>query len=109
MRFFAYHGVYAEETKMGRYFVVDVDLDCAIELNDRDELGDTYNYEWIYQITAMEMKTPRKLLETLLYRISRALLAKSTLVQGGTIRIKKEALLIGGDVDRSVVEYSFKK
>lgn len=107
MRFYAFHGVYEEEQKIGRHFIVSVYLECDAHIDGKDELGDTYNYEWIYEATTKEMNVPRKLLETVAYNIGEDLRSRSSLFQSGIIKISKEGLVLGGDVERSVIEYRF--
>jgi len=107
MSFHAYHGVYPEEQKVGRTFKVSVYLDCELFIDGSDELGETFNYEWIYEIVKREMEEPKKLLETLIYNIKKKILAKSDIVKGGLIRIQKEGLPLGGKVARSALEHRF--
>lgn len=107
MHFFAYHGVYEEEQKIGRDFTVSVFVDCLVDIDGSDELTDTYNYEWIYSIVEQEMKHTRKLLETVAFFIGKGLRAQSSLLESGVVKISKEALVLGGEVDRSTIEYRF--
>lgn len=107
MCFHAYHGVYPEEQKVGRTFNVSVYLDCKLIVDGSDDLGETFNYEWIYEIVSSEMGEPKKLLETLIYNIKKRILVKSDVVKGGLIRIQKEGLPLGGKVTRSSVEHRF--
>ncbi len=63
--FFAYHGVYPGEQKIGNCFLVDIDVAFTPEkvITD-DNLSSTVNYQQLYEIAAEEMKHPRKLIET---------------------------------------------
>lgn len=105
MVFFAHHGVYEEEKKIGREFQVSVYLDCLVEIDGSDKLSDTYNYEWIFEIVKEEMNIPRKLLETVAFHIANKLRSKSSILQSGIIKIKKEGLPLGGKIKRSIITY----
>jgi len=105
MSFYAFHGVYPQETKVGRNFKVSVYLDCNLKIDGSDQLSDTYNYEWIYEIVESEMKKPKKLLETVAYHIADRLRKKSDVLQRGQIIIYKEGLPIEGNVTRSRITY----
>lgn len=109
MSFHAYHGVYEEEQKVGRTFLISVYLDCRLTIDGHDALSETFNYEWIYEIVSSEMIEPKKLLETVIFRIKKRLLERSSVVDGGLIRIQKEGLPLGGKVGRSVVEHRFQR
>jgi|SRR5665213_1776781 len=63
--FFAYHGWYPEEQKLGNRFIVDIDVDFDAEKNfNEDEISGTINYEQMYEIVEGQMKQTRKLIET---------------------------------------------
>lgn len=66
MEFFAYHGYYDEEQKMGNKYSVDVvvetDLTAAAQ---HDALAETINYELLYKIISGVMGRPSRLLESL--------------------------------------------
>ena len=70
MEFFAHHGFYKEEQKIGNKFAVDImivtDLSDAAE---HDALEETINYETLYKIIRHVMNEPTKLLEHLGKRI----------------------------------------
>jgi dihydroneopterin aldolase len=63
--FFAYHGVYPGEQKIGNCFLVDIDVAFTSEtVVTDDNLSSTVNYQELYEIAAEQMKQPRKLIET---------------------------------------------
>ncbi len=104
MRFYAFHGFYEEERKVGRYFVVDVKLDVHSVLDGKDDISDTFNYESIYEIVKTEMNNTQKLIETVGFNIKKNLIARTNHPIDGVIRIRKESPLMGGEVASSVVE-----
>lgn len=66
--FVAYHGFFESERNTGHTFIVDVDITTQY-IAEEDDLGDTINYQEVYNIIADEMKKPQKLLETVLQNI----------------------------------------
>jgi len=79
MRFYAHHGVMAQERAVGNWFEVSVlltyNLADAPVPAETDTLESTINYARVAEIVAREMAIPSQLLETVALRIRRALLA----------------------------------
>ena len=58
VHFYAYHGFYEEEQIIGNNFILDVYVEANTGLAARtDDLFSTVNYETIYRICQMEMRT----------------------------------------------------
>jgi dihydroneopterin aldolase len=118
VRFFARHGYYEEEQVLGNTFVLDVIVNADIELAaatdelyeemEEDEIEEdepaatTVNYELLYFICQLEMKTPAKLLETVVDRIVDRIVAFDN-VTGYLVRLRKLNPPLGGRVDRAWV------
>jgi 7,8-dihydroneopterin aldolase/epimerase/oxygenase len=70
LRFFAKHGLFAEEQKIGNEF--EVDLFVFYDPGDIliNELSETVNYASLFAILKDEMQKPRKLLETFVMEIT---------------------------------------
>lgn len=104
MEFFAYHGFYEEERKVGNRFVVDlsvtVDLSQAAQT---DKLSQTVNYEVLYRIVKDEMEVPSHLLEHMAGRILERVYAKYAHVQSVTVSIAKQNPPVGGVCRQSKV------
>ncbi len=105
MRFYAYHGYYDVEQKVGQWYSVDV----IAEPNNHsagcdDELANTINYEIIYQTVRKEMAIKSRLIEHLALRILHAL--EEVLPQGTllTVRVHKHNPPLGGHVDEAIIE-----
>ena len=109
VRFFAYHGYYPEEQKIGNDFVIDIETEMIVVENLSDELGDTINYERLYEIAVLEMKTPRKHLETVAHRVLKAVLADFPQLESARISIKKLNLPVKGEIKNSLVELTYSK
>ena len=104
MEFYAYHGYYAEEQKIGTTFLVSVTLDVDFSsAKISDELTDTLNYELVYNILKEEMKTASKLLEHVAYRIREALTNHFPTVTGASVTVTKLNPPLGGKVKSASV------
>ena len=108
--FFAYHGLYPEEQKIGCHFLVNVDVSFTPsgDLID-DDLKNTVDYEAIYTIVCEEMKHSRKLIETvaqsIINRIKRQYLFAETI----RVSVKKLNPPIKGKADHSAVTINYSK
>ncbi|WP_338553861.1 dihydroneopterin aldolase [Paenibacillus sp. KS-LC4] len=91
MQFYGYHGVFAEENRLGQKFGVDLelllDLDKAATL---DDLEATVNYAELHALTKKIVEgTPFKLIEALAGSIATQLLAAYTMINEVTVRVTK--------------------
>jgi dihydroneopterin aldolase len=105
MEFYAYHGVYEEERKIGGKYIVDVLVYTnAIDAELHDDLNGTVNYEQIYKVVEQNMQQPVKLIERLARKIMDDI--RLFVVKEDTIRIKIRKLNppLGAKVEASVVE-----
>lgn len=110
MRFFAYHGVYAEEQETGNHFSVDVWMDTgALPLPQHDQLAEALDYAAAYRLVSEEMAIRAQLLETLCARIGQRLLAWDARLQSVRVRVSKESPPVGGPCARSYVEHEFSR
>ena len=64
LRFFAKHGLYAEERKTGNEFEVTLIISYQPITGTITDLSDTVNYVQLYDLLKTEMQKPRNLLET---------------------------------------------
>lgn len=110
MRFFAFHGVYAEEALAGNHFSVDLWMDTGdLPLPQSDALHEALDYAAAYAIVREEMAVRQNLLETLCARIGARLLAWDARLQAVRIRVSKENPPVGGTCLRSYVEHEFRR
>ena len=64
MEFFAFHGYYDEEQKIGNKYGVDLYIKTnLLAAGESDKLQQTVNYEVLYRLVAEEMRAPARLLE----------------------------------------------
>ena len=105
MRFYAYHGFYKQEQKIGQYYLVDVYVHTDFEqAAEEDSLYATINYETIYLATKIEMNKSAYLLETLATRITDSLKNKFAHIEEIRVRVSKLQPPLGGEVKRTYVE-----
>ena len=105
MKFYAYHGFYPEENKIGGYFVVDVYMEADFEdAAKKDALDGTIDYEKVYNICAKAMQKTVKLIETVGLRIFEEIQALSSQLKSLKVRISKLNPPLGGAVERTFVE-----
>ena len=70
LRFFAFHGVYAEELKTGNEFEVNAKVSFETDKELITHLRDTVNYVRLHAIIAEVMQHPEPLLETVAMKIA---------------------------------------
>ncbi len=107
LAFYAYHGYYPTERKTGNKFVLNVALKTKEFDSISDDIGDTINYETVYNICDKHMNHPEKLLETLLFKIISDFRQSFPSMTSGTISIKKIQAQLGGKVGSSEIEMDF--
>ncbi len=105
MSFYAYHGCFEEEQKIGTHFRVDLamQVDTAVAQKS-DNLNDTVNYLSVYQEVKKQMAIPSHLLEHVVDRIGDTMLNKFPTVEHVTIRLTKLNPPLGGQMEGVGVE-----
>ena len=104
MRFYAYHGVLPQETKVGNYYVVNIHMDADLSLAcESDNVDDTINYAIVYDLVKAEMKKPSKLLEHVAMRIYKSIKTFFPQIQNMEVQLKKNNPPIRGDVESAEV------
>jgi len=103
MEFFAYHGFYAEEQKIGNRYSVDVQVEWDIRsAGAQDDLQQTINYEKIYASVAHVMATSHKLLESIAESILQDI--RSYFAEGKvSVRVTKFNPPIGGVCHKAII------
>ena len=97
IEFFAYHGFYDEERKVGNKYAVDINVEADFhEAAETDKLQETINYEELYSIIREEINVPSRLLEHIGKRIIDTVLAKFSQVDTVEVSISKFNPPIGG-------------
>ncbi len=91
LQFYGYHGVFAEERKLGQRFYVDLVLYADLwEAGQTDELDRTINYAEVYQTVKNVVEGESvQLVEALAERIASQVLDTYTIVNELTVRVTK--------------------
>jgi 7,8-dihydroneopterin aldolase/epimerase/oxygenase len=70
LRFFARHGLYAEEIKIGNEFEVNLSISYLPETIVITDIAETINYVSLYELIKAVMQKPTPLLETVIMMIA---------------------------------------
>jgi dihydroneopterin aldolase len=103
MKFYAYHGYYDFERRIGNNFQVDVDIDIAMDQDPNDHIDNTYNYEHAHNIITEHMQKKYQLLEGLAYDMATAIKNSDHIVQKVRITLSKSNPPLKGKVGRAQV------
>lgn len=105
MRFFGKHGVYAEETRLGQAFHVDLEMYLDLgPAGQNDDLTRTVDYGRVYAtVKAIAEGPPYKLIEAVAERIAVAVL-KDHPVHEVVVRVHKPGAPLPGPFDSVTVE-----
>lgn len=104
LEFFAYHGFYDEEQKIGNKYSVDVEVRTDLmKAASKDALSDTVNYEELYKMIAKVMAKPTRLLEAINYRIIQVVFAHFPAAKSVEVSVSKFNPPIGGVCHRARV------
>lgn len=105
MEFYAYHGHFEEEQKIGTWFSVDLTLDVdTTKAELSDDLEDTVDYSAVYRLVKEQMMIPSKLLEHVGRRILNSLKDNFLDVKHAKIKIKKMNPPLGGKMTSVALE-----
>lgn len=90
MQFYAYHGCFEEEQKIGTHFIVDVELTYDAEAAVAgDEVEKSVNYQLVYKTIQKVMNEPRHLIETVADHIVHEIKSDFPQVQHVTVKLCK--------------------
>ena len=90
LEFHAFHGVYEEERINGQIFRVDVSFETNIDKSAHsDNLIDTIDYTYIYELIAEQMKIRSALLEHIATRIVTSIKSMVDGIQNIELKITK--------------------
>jgi len=87
--FFGYHGLYADEKKLGNTYKVDVHIDFTPKVSIIDQLDQTINYVHVYALVKKRMEIPTPLLETLVATIADDILVAQPIADKVFVKITK--------------------
>ena len=104
LEFFAYHGYYDEEQKVGNKYALDITIHTDFEeAAQNDRLRGTVNYEELYGIAVEVMRERSRLLEHIAYRLIEKIREKYPDVAKVHVAVSKFNPPIGGVCHRSKI------
>jgi dihydroneopterin aldolase len=99
LEFYAYHGCFTEEQKIGCNYIIDLELYTDInKASENDNLDETINYSEVYNTVKQEMLKPSKLIEHVAGRILNQLFSGFEKLDRATIKISKINPPVGGQI-----------
>ncbi|EDN9716389.1 dihydroneopterin aldolase [Listeria monocytogenes] len=109
--FYGYHGVLAEETKLGQTFRVSLILGISTKkAGISDSVDDTVSYAEVYEtVKEIVEGTPFKLIEALAEKIATEVLTGYPLLEEVTVKLIKPNPPIPGHYDSVAVEIERKR
>src|ERR1700749_2007589 len=100
--FFAYHGFYREEQKLGTKFVVDIEVSYQQDESIiEDNLNKTVDYQQLHDIACLQMKQTRKLIETVAQGIADEIKTRFSYLEAIKVVLKKMHPPMAGKVEYS--------
>ena len=108
---YARHGVGEEERTIGGRYSFDLEIEADISrAAASDHVEDTINYQEAYELARDILTgTNRRLLESLVAEISRALLARFPIATAVTVRLRKLSVPIDGVMRAVEVETTMER
>lgn len=107
VEFYAFHGYYPEEQKAGNRFIINLEVSLSKFDSLDDDIGDTVNYESLYNICKEEMGITQKLLETVVFRIVGKIKEQFSNVETGVVTLEKIQPQMGGKIGKAVITMEF--
>lgn len=89
LKFFAAHGMYQEELKVGNEFEMDISIECKAPKEVITSIDQTVNYVEVYQIAEEEFSHRQHLLETSVMKIAEKLQKHFPDIEQLTINVRK--------------------
>lgn len=105
MTFYAHHGFFDDERKVGGRYEVTLSYGLnADRAESDDDIEGTVNYQEIYDVVAEEMSKPSKLIENVARRIVDSVCSHFDKVEYAEIELSKINPPITGQVERATVK-----
>ncbi|HEX7102823.1 MAG TPA: dihydroneopterin aldolase [Nitrolancea sp.] len=100
MIFYGFHGVHAEEQRLGQRFVIDLRVDCSLRAAGlSDEPAQTVSYSDLYRLTREIVEgPPRQLIEAVAESIAAAILGRFAPIERVVVTVRKPEAPIKGSV-----------
>jgi dihydroneopterin aldolase len=101
MPFFAYHGVFAEEQRLGQRFIVSLTLYVDLQRpGQTDDVADTVNYGSAYDLVKETVEGTRyHLIEALAERLAQEVFGMFPTLRGVQVDVEKPSAPVAGILD----------
>lgn len=101
MQFYAFHGHFDAEQKVGNKFTVDIKIktDTSRAANS-DQLKDALNYQEVYDVVKKEMDIKSRLLENVANRILNTLHSQFSPIKKCSVKVSKINPPMGGEIEK---------
>ncbi len=107
MEFYAFHGCYAEERKIGTRFIVNLLLEGNFaNAATTDNIEEAVNYQVAYDIVQKQMEVTSHLLENVCQRILDAIMNEFHDVRLAKVKVSKCSPSMGGKIDKVSITMS---
>lgn len=104
MEFFAYHGFYDEEQKIGNKYTIDLEIWTNLqEAAVTDRLKSTISYEEVYSLVQGVMLNKHRLLEHVGYEIIQEVKTKYASIEAIQVSVSKHNPPVGGICSRAKI------
>jgi dihydroneopterin aldolase len=104
LEFFAYHGAYIEEQKIGNRYAVDINIETDFTTAaETDRLKETVNYEDVYDHIKEVMHQKHRLLEHIGHSIIERIRSQYPNIQEVEVSVSKFNPPIGGVCERAKI------
>lgn len=104
MIFYAYHGVFHQETIVGNTYVLNLKMELDLkQASLSDDLADTISYAEVYDYVKEEMMIPSRLLEHVAGRIIVRLKKEFKQIESIEVKLSKRNPPIEGQLDYASV------
>ena len=101
MKFYAFHGHYETERRVGNNFRVDIKLETDLKKAAKtDRLEDTLNYQEVYLVVKKEMQITSYLLENVAQRVLDSLFKNFSEIKKAEVKISKLNPPMGGEIEK---------
>jgi dihydroneopterin aldolase len=105
MRFYAHHGCFEEERKIGTHFRVDMVFETDTSRAEvSDNIADTVSYLDVYQVVKREMEISSHLLEHVARRVGESVKREFPTVVSVRVKVSKLNPPLGGQMESVSVE-----
>ena len=110
MEFYAYHGYFEEEQKIGGKYIVDLELETNFDdAAQHDDLDGTVNYAEVYKMVKDQMDVTSKLIEHVAGKILKVLFKEFKDVEWARIKVSKLNPPMGAQLAAVAVELEQKR